>query len=213
MHRGTTTTDTERFSDAAAERFIAHVFSAQTSDEKAGEPPRIDVGPDGFPYQMIMADDTGDNAMPVGNVGLSALLTEGAGLAVLSAGNSRNARWVYKYRDLICYQIFCALRPPPQFDETLYKETLDKPIPRGTQTIIGYPSEQLYPRHVRTVINAKVSKLLGRPVMLDPQLIEYPTIDKLFRLRLNLDMSGLSEATRTAVGREMQWCLPYAVYV
>jgi hypothetical protein len=212
MHRGTSTTDTERFSDATAERFIAHVFSAQASNDKGGEPPRIDVGPDGFPYQMITAEEAGGDVVPIGNVGLSTLLTKGAGLAVLSSGNSRNARWVYKYRDLICYQSFGALRPPPQFDETLYKETLDKPIPKGTQTVIGYPSEQIYPGHVRTVINAKVSKLLGRPVMLDPQLIEYPTIDKLFRLRFNLDTSGLSEVTRATVGREMQWCLPYAIY-
>lgn len=178
------------------------------------------MGPDAFPYvsaQMRngssenVSGATGESDGLLDNL-LQSLLNEGYGLVLWGEGEKAKPTWVYKYRDLLCFKLFNSLQPPPDYDETLYAATLDKPIPAGSRIVTGHPSTQMFPSYARNVLSQRIGAVLDKTIKLDPRIIEYPDVDRLKRFRLNLSLQNVPNEVRTKIGEEAAWCLPYVVY-
>lgn len=184
------------------------------------------TGPGGFLYHPIYIDseaegETSQSSPPSSGAqatekarlpSLQYLLENGYGLVLWNKGEDQPFL-SYKYRDLVCFKIFGSLQPPPDYDEALYTETLDKPLPAGTVIRSGHPSEHIFPTYVRNLLNQRIGSVLGKNINLDPRLIEYPEVDTLKRFKLNVPTQGLSEELRKKIGSEVNWCLPYVVYL
>ncbi len=159
------------------------------------------VGPDGFPYVFLRIDpappDPHDNQTVV-NVGdlWQAMLNEGYGLAAF-AGDNAKPIWVFKYRDLLCLRLY------PESSRHLTQRTAKMTTQRA--------DEDIFPSYVRLALERKISATLGTPTALDPHIIEFPEMDTLKRIRLGLT-ANLTDDQRRAIGRELDWHLPYVVY-
>jgi hypothetical protein len=177
------------------------------------------TGPDGFPYMAAnMLGEAGkreerrsltaENPL-IGNL-VQSLLNEGCGLALWRPGE-KEPTWVYKYRDILSLKVFNSLRPLPEFDETLYGDTLDKPLPAGSRMVTARPSGEIFPAYARQVLMQRIAATSNN-VQIDPLLVEYPEVDTLRRFKLNVSPHDLDAATRNDVGRQANWCLPYVIY-
>ncbi|MFA5957059.1 hypothetical protein [Hyphomicrobium sp.] len=182
------------------------------------------VGPDRLPY--IACDIEAHTATPAGESGetqsiseqdrlianlVQSLLIEGRGLALLQK-NSQEPIWVYKYADLLCFSIFGSLKPPADWDGDLYASTIDKPVPIGSKVIEGKPSDDLLPAYVKKHLERKISDVIGRPIQINPRIMEYPELDTLKRFRLNISTQDLTHDDRAKIGALASWFLPYAVF-
>jgi hypothetical protein len=203
----------EKFNLDEAERFLSYNFPLGGEPLKFAEGSTL-RGPDGFPYVQANMDGVADKSERNPNPPdiIQGLLDIGHGLAVFTR-ESREPTFVYRYRDLLCFKLFGALRPAAAFDETLYAGTVDSPAPVGSETIVSRPGEDILPPYARRTLNQRVSAVLGREIELDPTLVEYPELDGLKRFKLNLDVTGLDATTRNAAGQAAWWCLPYAVFL
>jgi len=178
------------------------------------------MGPDAFPYVSArMRNDNAENGSGGGGQSdglldnlLQSLLNEGYGLVLWGEGEKIKPTWVYKYRDLLCFKLFNSLQPPPEFDETLYATTLDKPVPAGARIVTGHPSTQIFPSYARNVLSQRIGAVLDKTIKFDPRVLEYPDVDRLKRFKLNLPLQNVSDEVRKKIGEEAAWCLPYVVY-
>ncbi len=219
----TTSETSEMFSAAQANDYLRAFLSLDKPALSVPEKFKI-VGPDGFPYiscnlqEGNAAQTLGQSIPPAQDGGpalhknlVQSLLNEGLGL-VLWRPNQKNPVWIYKYCDLLSFRIFGSIRPPAEYDASLYPETLDKPIPPGSPIVSGSPSEEIFPAFARKVLSNRMNAIVGNNMSFNPQIMQYPDIDTLRRFKLNLSTQGLSDEVRKKLGRETFWCLPYVTY-
>jgi hypothetical protein len=209
----------EGFNISNAEAYLA---TLHTKDAKTVPIPDDikSIGPDGFPYVSLRLGSDGNNGnghgpaenMPLRSSLLQSILDEGFGLVLWQPGTEQPV-WVYSYGDLLCFRIFGSLRPHPEYDPRLYPETLDPPAARDVRVNQGTPSDQLLPPYARRVIATRLTLVMGKPLEHEFFVFQYPDIDTLFRFKLVApDLKGMAEPHRRAIGKAVQWCLPYVLY-
>ncbi len=169
-------------------------------------------GPGNFPFINLVLNPNPDakKEMLDKEWVFESTVLQGRGLAVSSTEVKGPPLWSCKYNVLLSLALFNNVRPPDKWAPPLPKSNLIYGAPGMKLGLVG---DDMLPLFARKVVNERFGAVTGRPMDLAFETIEFPELNDFVCLKIDLGNAVTSQEMHEAIGREIDWCLPYTVLV